>query len=260
MKHLALPCALELDNLTALQRKNLMESQTPFVSDQQQVYLPFWGCLFTESFKKTVTVGAFAPITQLAFLYIYYQKKDVRITASELSESIGISKASVTRAIDALTAHGLIKVESDGYRKWVTEALRKREMIAKALPLMKSPIERILYLSSLPSDLPFVTGGLQALSQQTMLHVKESDGCLVIDKSTSSAIPKENVIDENEFRDFGGSIVEVWSYNPSILSTLNTVDDISLLLSLYSNPDERVQMALDEIREKRSIVSVSDEN
>jgi DNA-binding MarR family transcriptional regulator len=245
-----MPCALELENMTSLQRKNLMESQTPFISDRQQIYLPFWGCLFTENYKKNVTLGDFAPITQLVFLYLYYQKNEVRITASELSEMLSVSKASVTRVIDALSAHGLIRIESDGYRKWVTEALEKREMLRKALPLMKSPVERTLYVNVLPPDMQFVTGGIRALSQLTMLGAKEMDGSFVIDRMSYPRVPKESIVDENTFRDLGGSVIEVWSYNPRLLSTVNTVDEISLLLSLMSNPDERVQMALDEIRAK----------
>ena len=245
-----LPCALELENMTSLQRKNLLESQTPFISDQQQIYLPFWGCLFTENYKKTVTLGNFAPITQLVFLYLYYQKNEVRITASELSKILSVSKASVTRVIDALSAHSLVRIESDGYRKWVTEALEKREMLRKALPLMRSPVERTLYVNALPPDMQFVTGGIRALSQLTMLGAKEMDGSFVIDRISSPHIPKESIVNENTFRDLGGSVIEVWSYNPRLLSTVSTVDEISLLLSLMSNPDERVQMALDEIREK----------
>ena len=250
-----MPCALEMENMTSLQRKNLMESQTPFISDRQQIYLPFWGCLFTENYKKNVTLGDFAPITQLVFLYLYYQKNEVRITASELSEMLSVSKASVTRVIDALSAHGLIRIESDGYRKWVTEALEKREMLRKALPLMKSPVERTLYVKALPPNLQFVTGGIRALSQLTMLGAKEMDGSFVIDRMSYPRVPKESIVDENTFRDLGGSVIEVWSYNPRLLSTINTVDEISLLLSLMSNPDERVQMALDEIREKYGLAT-----
>src|SRR5665647_1229253 len=48
-------CALNLDNLTAAQRQNLLESNTPFISIPQQVYLPFWGCAFSGRFKREIT-------------------------------------------------------------------------------------------------------------------------------------------------------------------------------------------------------------
>ena len=46
-----IPCTLGLENLTALQRRNLIENHIPFISMSQQVYLPFWGRSFHEQFK-----------------------------------------------------------------------------------------------------------------------------------------------------------------------------------------------------------------
>ena len=61
------------------------------------------------------------------------------------------------------------------------------------------------------------------------------------------------IISEQEFHDFGGNIIEVWSYDPKLLSNENRGDDISLLRSVENDPDERIQMALDEIREKHEL-------
>ena len=61
------------------------------------------------------------------------------------------------------------------------------------------------------------------------------------------------MIDEQSFRDFGGQIIEVWKYDPFLLSETDSVDDISLLLDLSDESDERVQYQLDSIREKYSL-------
>ena len=45
-------------------------------------------------------------------------------------------------------------------------------------------------------------------------------------------------------------VVEKWSYDPALLSVNNMVDDISLILSLKDNKDERVQMEVDRLRSK----------
>ena len=42
----------------------------------------------------------------------------------------------------------------------------------------------------------------------------------------------------------------MWRYNPQLLSAGENVDDISLILSLKDNEDERVQREIDEIKEK----------
>ncbi len=46
---------------------------------------------------------------------------------------------------------------------------------------------------------------------------------------------------------FGNNIVEIWKYSPHLLSNTNTVDKLSLYLSLKETEDERVQIELDNL-------------
>jgi hypothetical protein len=41
---------------------------------------------------------------------------------------------------------------------------------------------------------------------------------------------------------------ELWHYNPALIPNSETVDPLSLTLSLQGNTDERVQLALDELK------------
>jgi hypothetical protein len=43
---------------------------------------------------------------------------------------------------------------------------------------------------------------------------------------------------------------ELWHYNPVIVPNSDAVDPLSLTLSLQGHPDERIQLALDELRER----------
>jgi hypothetical protein len=43
-------------------------------------------------------------------------------------------------------------------------------------------------------------------------------------------------------------MLEVWKYDPFLLSNNDHVDDLSLMLSLRDDTDERVQKELDTIR------------
>ena len=44
--------------------------------------------------------------------------------------------------------------------------------------------------------------------------------------------------------------VEMWRYNPHLLSKEDKVDELSLALSLRDDADERVEAAVDEMLEK----------
>ncbi len=43
---------------------------------------------------------------------------------------------------------------------------------------------------------------------------------------------------------------QLWSHNPALLDGTGAVDPLSLTLSLQDNPDERIQLALDELKEQ----------
>lgn len=142
------PCALCLENITSKQRRNLIESNIPFISPSQQVYLPFWGCSFWEKFKAETTVpDKMAPGTQLVFLYLYYLQTTDTVNLTQISRDLLLSKATCTRAIDDLTVSGLITYKTEGTNKWISPSFKKPELLNKGYPRLKSPVERLIYVS-----------------------------------------------------------------------------------------------------------------
>lgn len=248
------PCALCLENLTALQRRNLVESHTPFISLSQQVYLPFWGCSFHEQFKTPPPVAdKMAPGTQLVFLYLYYRQGADPVNLTQIAKDLFLSKATCTRAINDLLTSGLIAQNVEGTRKWITLAYGQPEFLKKGYARLKSPIERILYVKTSAPIEGQVVSGIRALAQQSMIGANEHDGAIAVSKKDAARIPADDICTEQYFGDFGGSIVEVWSYDPAILAENMCVDDISLLLGMENDPNERVQMCLDNIRERHEL-------
>ncbi len=247
------PCALCLENLTANQRRNLVESHVPFISLSQQVYLPFWGCSFMERFKVNISVeDKMAPGTQLVFLYFYYSAKNENINLTKLSKELLLSKATCTRAVSDLTASGLLVQRTEGTNKWLTPAFEKSEFLKKGYARLKSPVNRLVYVKNTPIG-TFPLSGIQALSAITMVEANLQDGGIAVSRKAGSKIAPETILSRQEFNDFGGSIIEIWNYDPALFARDGRVDDISLLLSLESDPDERIQMGLDEIREKHKL-------
>ena len=248
------PCALCLENLTALQRRNLVENNIPFISLSQQVYLPFWGCSFHEQFKaQTLVADKMAPGTQLVFLYLYYEQSADPVNLTQLSKNLSLSKATCTRAINDLLGSGLIKQNVEGTNKWITLAYGKPEFLTKGYARLKSPVERILYVKTTVPIKGQIVSGIRALAQQSVIGVNECDGAIAVSKKTATKISADDLCTEQYFGDFGGSIVEVWSYDPAVLADNMCVDDISLLLTMENDPNERVQMCLDEIRAKHEL-------
>lgn len=248
------PCALCLENMTSLQRRNLIENNIPFISLSQQVYLPFWGCSFFERFKtETPVTDKMAPGTQLVFLYLYYLQNTNHINLTQISKDLLLSKATCTRAINDLTASGLITQMTEGTNKWITPAYGKPEFLKKGYSRLKSPVERYIYVKNPITTWDQPKSGMLALAEISMVGANEHDGAIALSKKAVSKIPVEDICTQQDFNDFGGYIIEAWSYDPILLAQGGQVDDISLLLSMDNNPNERVQMGLDEIREKHQL-------
>lgn len=246
-----IPCALSLDNMTALQRRNLIENNIPFVSLSQQVYLPFWGSCFTERFKAyTPITEKMSPGTQLVFLYLYYSHRKGKTNLTQISKELSLSKATCTRAVSDLSASGLIEIRAEGTNKWISLAYDRSEFLKKGYSRLRNPVDRYIYVKHPVSMIAQFRSGVLALSELTMVGANDQDGAFAISKKTAANIPVDLIITEQNFKDFGGYVIEVWCYNPSLLSNNGQVDDISLLLSLENNSNERIQMSLDDLREK----------
>lgn len=252
------PCAISLETLTLSQRKNLIENRIPFVSAPNQVYFPFWGCAFTERCnKRHEAPKKMTAATQLVFLYLFYtlESEEDSITSADVVRNIGIPKSSCSRAIRELKEYGLVLEETEGRRKWIRLSGSREEVINKAMGYMQSPVAREIYLKEPVKKRPHKLGGIRALAAQSMLADNPKDGSIAFSRSEAAKIAKAEMISQQDFVDFGGIKAETWKYDPSLLTSSDTVDDISLILCLRNDPDERIQKELDTIRERYGIES-----
>ena len=136
---------------------------------------------------------------------------------------------------------------------WISLAGDSISSLNAALPKMNSPVHKNVYLKNLPSNLAYKLSGLKALSARSLLSVLPSDAGYAISREEAKRIERDIIIDEQDFHDFGGVAVEIWNYDPFLLSKSEFVDDISLLLDLDKHYDERVQNELDKIRQDYGI-------
>ena len=68
----ALPCAIIIPQLTALQRSNLVKNQIAFIAGSGQIFLPFLGCYFENRIAEPVdTKEAINEIVHKTFINAY---------------------------------------------------------------------------------------------------------------------------------------------------------------------------------------------
>ena len=237
---------LELDRITPYQRQSLINDKIPFVVNGTQLYLPFLAISLTEKYNKTEKIEKFSPVTQLVFLYAYYKKECLPVT--ELSNILGYSVMSINRAYTELINCNLIQFQLKGRKKSFSPVLPYTELLKAAEQYMIDPVTKTYHCNKLYDFTENLKSGLYALSEKTMLEITETENCYAVTKKQASMTKLQNK--EIDPDDRNAVTVECWSYDPSLLTHDDCVDDISLILTLKDNDDERVQMAVDELRRK----------
>lgn len=217
----------------------LIAQKVNFIIPNKQMFIPSLlldltvvNTMNEESKKDTIT-----PLTQCLLLYHLETESLSGRTSYELADKLSVSYASVNRALRWLVSKDLIRLEG-AKTKTIQIDFSNRELWDKALPLLVSPIEKVYYTDALLEGQ--MMSGMNALASYTMLN-EENKQCLAMPKKDFKAL---NVAVDKQF---GQNEIQVWKYNPQILSSTGVVDKLSLYLSLKDNEDERIQIELERL-------------
>jgi len=237
-----LPVVLDLEGMTARRRKSLIEAHIPFAAPSCQIYLPFLGIALNERYTSIKAVNeTLMPSSQLLlFHYLYQTEPELR--AGEAADGFGISAMQVSRAIRQLAALGLVLARKDGVRTIISSEERRRDLFDKARPYLLNPVRKRIYVEyeRLPAGLPL--SGYGALSDLTMLGGAQTETYAFFGRN--SELRGTDVLVDNTKQ----AEVEIWRYDPVLLSKLpGVVDALSLAVSLSSDDDPRVEESIDEL-------------
>ncbi len=239
------------NGLESYNRKRLIEQKVPFIVPGNQLYLPDLGIDFREHLrgvrKKRRLLSPSAQMVLLGKL----QDRCIGngYTATILAESFHSNKVTMGRAIDELESHNLVETRTEGREKQVYFKLSGRELWEKARPILRSPVQKRVFVENL--DLPIgQVAGLSALAECSML-VEPPRKIRAVTNNEWKELQKESElrIIPKASSDMAPLELEIWKYAPDALTEKDKVDPLSLYLSLADTQDERVEAALDELLE-----------
>ena len=243
-----MPVALQCSHLTFYQREALIRKGIPFVLLPNCVYLPFLGVVMQTNLAKEekVVPERMQAATQMVFLYLFYQREHIpQISKSELAKKLGLSKTSITRAVEQLSFFQLLQ-EEPSVRTPVS--LVRGETLKRAVrELLIDPVQKrvLVWREELP-DSVFLAGE-SCLSEYSMLNAPRTEvyACNKRQKEIHQRTEGFPMLDTGEYVE-----LELWKYPPELFATDGKVDIISLYCSLKANPDERVEGELESLLEE----------
>jgi hypothetical protein len=166
-----------------------------------------------------------------------------------LARTLGFSPMTLSRAMDEIEAAGLAARVDSGRERAMHWTGTRREVWERAQERLADPVQARHLVRHEQGALPGPLAGISALSACTMLGEPETTVC-AMHASRWTAYRDKHGAEDAPFREPGVIGVEVWAYDPSLLGTSDRVDPLSLYLSLRSDPDERVEKALEEMMEE----------
>ncbi len=235
------PVIFALETVASYQIARLTQARVDFILPGKIVFIPSMLIVLRE-LKNTVKEmpEKMPPVAQMLVLY-HLEKRPIHgFTASEIAELTALAYPTINVALRWLAANNIIALVG-GKQKHVQITMGNEELWRKSLPLMSSPIERVLYADTKPAG--SLMAGETAMGHYTML-AEPTTPVVALDKATAKA---HAALMNKEYGDIK---VEVWKYSPTLLSEDEWVDRLSLYLCLKDSDDERIQLECDTLLEE----------
>lgn len=228
---------LVVEKIASYNVQRLAHFRVNFIIPGKQMFLP----ALLVNFRREQKIGGdlteeISPTAQVLLLYHLQVSSVHGMDAREVAKVLSVSYSSANRAIRWLSAKGLLQV-SQGKTKRIKVHDTREVLWKRALSFLMSPIARVVYTDQ---EIQAPKSGINALAKYTMLN-PEARECYALSKAELKALS----IPVNA--QYGHNVLEVWCYSPALLSDTDTVDKLSLYLSLCDMEDERIQIELDRL-------------
>lgn len=235
------PVILDLDGISFYRRKSFIENSISFLTSKQ-AFLPFIGTMLTNENERNENIEKFVFSTQQLFLLYLYSRQNKFYVASA-TQILPFTAMTLTRAVKQLAATDLFIITKDGVNRVIESKYDRTELFEKARKYLQNPIRKWGYIDKKDITSNMVFAGETVLSEKTMLNPTK----LVTYATWSKNFDNRKLT--NELLDPQMQVrLELWAYEPRLFSSDNTADSLSVALSFEGNHDERIEEAIEELK------------
>jgi hypothetical protein len=246
------PAVYVTEALASYERRRLIDFKVPFIVPGNQLYLPDLGIDLREYFRQRATVvEALSPSAQAMLIAaLLRQPWDPDWRPASSAAALRYTPMTLSRVTKELTGAGLATLQAEGRSRWLRMDGPPQAIWERAKPALRTPIRNTFWVDnrSLLANYPCRLAGLSALARRSMLAEPQWPVYAITTADWRAAT--EAGIRELPEPGPGAMELQIWSYSPALVPEAPTVDPLSLTLSLQDNPDDRVQLALDELQDQ----------
>lgn len=245
------PVVLVLPNLPSYARNRMVQMGIPFIVPGSQTYLPTGLIDLRERFpqlglKRRDTLS---PAAQCTLLYHLLRGPLADRPLKEIAQKLHYSPMMITKVKDEFEAAEICRVVRSGRSTVLNFSDTGRTLWKRVSPHLTSPVKKMRWVNWRHPAAPALLAGMSALSERTMI-ASERRPTYALTRTTYNDLLERGEMAGCGDAESATACIEVWSYDPRILGDDQTVDPLSLYLSLRANEDERVQQQLNLLLEE----------
>lgn len=265
-EHLNKSVVLLMESIQAYKRNRLVKMGVPFIVAKRQMFMPQLMIDLRERFPQRNKTDAddLSMPAQLTILYHLQAENLSACSLSEVADCIGYSKMTITKVRHELQDLGLCDTVTSGRSKHLEFSHAGRELWERARPYLNSPVRSVKSVAAASPGVLNIYSGLSALAAYTQINPDEIPTFALKDDVFRREL-KSDRIAVARGKDEAVSRVELWAYDPALISSkskhsegsmsrdknIDCVDILSLCLSLQSDPNERIQSAVNKLIKNR---------
>lgn len=250
--HLGEPAVLVLPALATHIRQGLIRLGRPFIVPGSQTFLPtaLIDLRERQPAARLPVPKTLSPAAQSVLLYHLERETVHHQPLQKIAKIVGYSPNMLAKVKHELEAAELCETIRDGRVVLLRFSFERRELWEKALPWLATPVRAVHWVRWENPPQGILFAGITALSRMTMMADDRVPVHALGHREHRAALQNGDYRICAD-RDEATASLEVWNYNPTLLTIRpDTVDPLSLYLTLKDDPNERVQDQLETLIER----------
>lgn len=246
-QYLGLPVVFVMYIQSAQLKRKMIQDRINFIVPGKQIYLPELLISLQEIIRQPQPLSELiTPSAQLLLLFHLQVERLDQFSFKDIAEKLNYTPKTITKIASELKAKNLCKITGTKEKRLVFE-IEREQLWEMSEPQMQSPIAKS-YFTNKNKDIDLCKSGDSALSHYTFLSDTGKEDYAVYKAEFEELKEKGHwgYLDGTE----GEIRIEVWKYNPRLLSRNGFIDPLSLYLCYRGDGNERVEAEIKELTDK----------